>query len=461
MPPHLVQLLVAQGHVFLMLPEQVAGGDELAHASWLGVAQATDANDCLVALQGVAWDWVVVDHYALDWRWESALRPVAGRLLVLDDLADRRHDCDLLLDQNFYCDMSSRYAGKVPNECQLLLGPRFALLRDEFLQLRQHCVARGKTVQRVLVFFGGVDAQNYTQKALAALASVRRAALQVDVVVGAQHPQRASIEALCLQEGYRCHVQTTRMAELMAKADLAIGAGGTATWERCCLGLPTLAASTAANQERQLLDAAAAGLIYAPDVTADVQEVFARHLEALLENGALRHLISSTGMATVDGRGALRVAARMGCVGVVLRQAGPEDSVNLYQWRNHPSIRVVSNNSAVIAWEDHCRWFDAVLRDAQRKLLIGMQEDLPIGVVRFDIQEDQAEVSIYMIPDAHASGRGGELLASAEQWLAMHCPGVRTLHAQVLGGNIRSNRLFMAAGYDVDNILFSKKLHAL
>jgi hypothetical protein len=357
--------------------------------------------------------------------------------------------------------MQTRYADKVPQTCHLLLGPKFALLREEFRQLRETLAGPRTQVRRVLVFFGGVDARNFTGQALAALADVGSASFEVDVVLGAQHPQRAAIESLCQGRGYRCHVQTSRMAELMAGADLAIGAGGTATWERCSLGLPTLALSTADNQTRQLADAAAHGLVYATEPGADVQATLAMHLQALLHNAALRQLISRAGMAAVDGLGAQRLATRMGCSGLSLREARAEDSEHLYCWRNHPRIRTVSRSHHEIAWEDHCRWFSGVLADPRRKLLIAYQGEAPVGVVRFDLEGEDAEVSIYLVPEAPVRCRGGDLLQSAENWLMEHCCEVRQLHAQVLGGNTASKGLFMAAGYDVDNTLFSKKLHEL
>ncbi|MGY2234002.1 UDP-2,4-diacetamido-2,4,6-trideoxy-beta-L-altropyranose hydrolase [Pseudomonas gingeri] len=464
LPSHLAQLLEQRGHGLYSLParESDTADTDLAHAAWLGTTQATDAADSLEALQGRAWDWLVVDHYALDWRWEFRLRQAVRRMLVIDDLADRRHECDLLLDQNLYHDMHARYDGKVPQTSQLLLGPRFALLRDEFRHLRRGLRPREGDVRRVLVFFGGVDEHNFTGQALSVLSGLAQAGVEVDVVLGALHPQRAVIETLCQRQGYRCHVQTTRMAELMASADLAIGAGGTATWERCSLGLPTLALSTADNQARQLADAASRGLVYTFLVGENFQTDLALHLKVLQQNSALRTLISNQGMAMVDGLGVQRLAAHMGCTGVEMRVAQPQDSIALYRWRNHPLIRAVSRNTEEIAWEDHCRWLTSVLADPRRKLLIGEQGGEPAGVVRFDLEEDGlAEVSIYLVPDATSRCRGSDLLQSAEDWIVRHCTDVRWLHAHVKGSNKRSNGLFIAAGYGIDNTRFSKKLHEL
>ncbi len=263
LPVHLRDMLAAKGMELASLDSNASAPpiDDLAHAHWLGTSQTQDAQDTIQALSDRTWDWLIVDHYALDARWESAMRSSARQIMVIDDIADRQHECDVLLDQNFYADMQTRYTGKVPSHCQLLLGPRYALLRDEFRTLREQVKPRTGPVKRVLVFFGGVDADNHTGRAIEALTEIKISGLHVDVVIGAQHPCREQIKAACALHGFICHVQTERMAELMAAADLAIGAGGAATWERCCLGLPSIILVIADNQSKAAADLEAAGVI--------------------------------------------------------------------------------------------------------------------------------------------------------------------------------------------------------
>jgi len=458
LPEYLANLLEAKGYELARLDsaEDDADLDELSHARWLGCSQAQDAKACITALSDRAWDWLIVDHYALDSRWESRLRQSARKILAIDDIADRRHDCDMLLDQNFYADMNTRYAGKVPDHCRLLLGPRYALLREEFRQLREQVESRKGPVHRILVFFGGVDADNYTGRAIRALTDRGVADMHVDVVIGAQHRCREAIEAACLRDHFTRHVQTNRMAELMAAADLSIGAGGGATWERCCLGLPTIAIGTAENQRRQVADAAAEGLVYAPDLKHEFDSVIGNHIRSLVENSCLRQLISRNAMQAVDGRGVLRVVAGMGCGGIVMRTAMADDSERLFAWRNDPVIRAVSRNSDFINWEDHSRWFASLLNDPNRVLLIGQREGVPIGVVRFDIQNHQAEVSIYLV--SGITGCGRDLLCSAEIWFAQNRREINVLRADVLGGNERSHQLFLSSGYEVESTSYFKKL---
>jgi UDP-2,4-diacetamido-2,4,6-trideoxy-beta-L-altropyranose hydrolase len=461
MPEYLREMLAANGHEFVLLegnPTEVASGD-IPHAHWLGTSQEVDAQSSIKALSDQTWDWLVVDHYALDSRWESVLRNAARHILVIDDIADRQHDCNLLLDQNLYEDMATRYAGKVPPDCQLLLGPRYALLRDEFRRMREGIKPRAGEGRRVLVFLGGMDAENYTGTVIDALANADLADLHVDVVIGSRHPCRDSIEAKCVQHGFSCHVQTHRMAELMAEADLAIGAGGSATWERCCLGLPTLTICVADNQRNQIAGAASEGLVYAPDLGPELATGLQRHIEALMENGYLRTAISRNGMRGVDGWGVLRVVRQLGCSGIEMRVAREDDSQKLFEWRNHPSIRQVSRNPGMIRWEDHQRWLAAVLADPDRLLLVGEHGDIPVGVVRFDVRDSEAEVSIYLVPGVHHAVRGGDLLQSAERWLAAKQPNVRAIHAEVLGANERSRRLFAEAGYQMESARYWKRLN--
>jgi UDP-2,4-diacetamido-2,4,6-trideoxy-beta-L-altropyranose hydrolase len=316
LPNHLRDMLAPKGmeHVTLINTVSATPIDDLAHSAWLGISQAQDAQDTIQALAEQTWDWLVVDHYALDARWENAMRKTAKRIMVIDDLADRQHDCELLLDQNYYADMQTRYSGKVPAHCQLLLGPRNALLREEFRRLREQIKPRTGKVKRLLVFFGGVDADNYTGLTIKALADMALKEVHVDVVIGAQHPCRAEIEAQCVTQGFVCHVQTDKMAELMAATDLAIGAGGSASWERCCFGVPALLVALAENQIEIAtgLDSIGACIYIGTKDTVNsltIQQVIIK----LLNTPNQIHIISKQAYSLVDGMGVSRVSQAMVC----------------------------------------------------------------------------------------------------------------------------------------------------
>jgi UDP-2,4-diacetamido-2,4,6-trideoxy-beta-L-altropyranose hydrolase len=452
LPGHLLQMLNRRQHGFAPLDDSDPDSNP--------APQRQDAAGTIEALSGHSWDWLVVDHYALDARWETLLRQSAEKIAVIDDIADRRHDCDLLLDQNFHPDEPGRYRGKVPSHCQMLLGPRYALLREEFHSIREQVRPRDGPVLRILIFFGGVDARNYTSQAIQAIAALGVGGLQVDVVVGQRHPNADEIAAQCLRHGFACHVQTPRMAELIAAADLAVGAGGTATWERCCLGLPTLVLCTADNQSQQIAAAACAGLLYAPERTGECTALIQRHAAALMENRSLRLMISRKGLQTVDGRGVWRVVGRLGTSDIEIRAARLDDARNLFEWRNDPSVRAASRTTDLIDWDTHQSWLKSVLNTPSRSLLIGLRAGSAVGVVRFDVQGEEAEVSIYLVPGDHVPGQGRGLLQSAERWLAANRPEVGRLRAQVSHGNERSQRLFLGAGYQAEWTRFAKRLNA-
>lgn len=255
LPGGMFDLLQARGYRSVKLPMAETGKD----------TQQFDAEETIKAVDrlfpdGV--DWLVVDHYALDAVWERLLRPHARRLMVIDDLANRSHDCDLLLDQNYYRNQDRRYQGLVPEQCVTLLGPAYVLLRPEFAEARQRLKTRDGTVRRILIFFGGSDPTNQTQAALEALKLSERRDVGVDVVVGSANPHRDVIQAMCGElPNVTFHCQVSNMAELILNADLGIGAGGAAMWERCYLGLSTITVVFAGNQERTTEDVAQIGAI--------------------------------------------------------------------------------------------------------------------------------------------------------------------------------------------------------
>jgi len=405
------------------------------------------------------WDWLVVDHYALDRMWESAMRQTAGKILAIDDIADRLHDCDALLDQNYYLDAAMRYTGKVPDGCQLMLGPRYALLRDEFRSMRTRVKARSGLVRRVLLFFGGVDAANWTGRVMDALVAVGRKDLQVDVVIGRDHPSRSWIESECTERGFCCHVQTDRMAQLVADADLAIGAGGSATWERCCLGLPSLVLGVAENQHRMIEDMAQAGyLLGLPNATELVQDdLLALVRCAVLGGPALRGL-SARGLELVDGAGVSRVVRHLLAPLFEFRAATLDDTQLLYSWRNHPAIRATAHDTAPMDAVAHAAWVSRTLKDPGRRLLIAQLDGAPVGVVRFDLHGSDALISVYLSPARLHEGLGTFLLREAADWLRGAGIPVGRIVAEVRAPNTASLQSFRRAGYLEQTYILSLEL---
>ena len=266
-------------------------------------------------------DWVLVDHYGLDRQWQQAARQWAPRIAAIDDLANRRHEVDLLLDQNF-SGTPQAYAGLIDAECRTLLGPHFALLREEF---RCPPIAIRERASRVLVNFGGFDAASQTHKAMLALSAFDD--LQVDFVAGAGNPAWAQMQELAAGRGHwRLHAYVSDFSRLMAEADLFIGAGGGTSWERAALGLPTLCISVAGNQEANARLLAEAGMHVYLGASEQVSiEQIRQAVAALVGDYPLRQSLAQRSRQLVDGQGASRVAAALfEMTGNPLRRAGDD-----------------------------------------------------------------------------------------------------------------------------------------
>lgn len=191
-------------------------------------------------------DIILIDHYQIDFELERSLRKYANKIVVIDDLANRKHDCDVLLDQNIVKNYQHRYDELVPKTCKKLLGPQFLIMRNEFIQARQLMPKRSGKVERLLVFMGGTDPTHETLKILEALQIANFQ--KIHIVCGNGNKQKEKIQEICYKSGYQYHQQIDYMAQLMNKVDFSIGAGGLTTWERCYVGLPSSSTIVADNQ---------------------------------------------------------------------------------------------------------------------------------------------------------------------------------------------------------------------
>lgn len=309
---HLMDHIRSRGYEPYALPRPDANGSfesDLAHASWLGVDWQTDADQTRQALGNEVLDWLIVDHYALDHRWESALRSLCKRIMAIDDLADRQHDCDLLLDQN-YGSSAERYRGLVSMDCAQCHGPKYALLKPVYAECRAQLPARDGRVRRVLIYFGGgADMANLTGMALRAFQTLELSRIELDIVVGSSYVHKAELEAAAANRGStHIHTQLPDLSELMARADLAIGAGGATTWERCCLGLPSILVVCALNQEAigEAMRMSGAAIVFHPSDTLDI--AIKKKVVGLCEDTVSYLRISDKAKQICDGLGVSSVS---------------------------------------------------------------------------------------------------------------------------------------------------------
>ncbi len=465
---HLCDFIRHRGFAVAPLPAPQEGWQvpaEPPHAAWLGASWQQDAAETTAALP---WrpDWLLVDHYAIERQWQQALRPAVGRIMVQDDLADRAHDCDLLLDQNAAAIPDTRYDALLPAHCQRLLGPQYAMLRPEFAAARAALAPRSGAVRRLFLFIGGADPANVTGAALQAVAALGRPGLAVDVVIGAANPHHEALARQCeALPGARLLRQVDNIAELMAQADLAIGAGGGAMWERCAVGLPSIVLAVAGNQEPGCEAMAQAGRIL---YLGRAERLAPGALEAALALACaspwlLRHLAEAS-LGLVDGRGAERVLRRMAALPLAsmlqLRPATADDCDAIWAWRNAEQVRRFSGDSAAIPLERHRAWYAGVLADPERLLLVGEIGGQPAGVLRYDRKQGQATVSVYLTPAFLGQGIGASLVAAGSAHAARHWPQLERIEALVRPQNAASAAVFAAAGFAHEFEMFTQRIKA-
>ena len=281
LPGNLIDVVEKQGFDVLKLSSANQKYSLNGYGLWLTVPMDVDAQQTIEVLQHYLQghgcdvvDRLIVDSYALDEQWEQALRPYCREIMVIDDLANRKHDCDILLDQNFYLNKDVRYAGLVPEHCKMLLGPEHALLREEFHEVKKHLRKRDGNIKNILVFYGGSDLTNETEKAIKALVQLHDEgySFTADIITGVSNSRREKIEKICSKyQFFHYYCQVSNMAEFMNKADLMLGAGGSTTWERLYMELPALVTAVAENQIQGCRDCSHAGIIEYLGINEDVR----------------------------------------------------------------------------------------------------------------------------------------------------------------------------------------------
>lgn len=449
---HMAGYIEEQGFRVLALPEPEIAPVADNHRSWLGVDAETDAAQTLQALGDLHPDWLVVDHYAINALWEYAVREKAAAIAVIDDLADRLHDCHLLVDQNYCDDPESRYANLLPDDAHRCIGPRYALLRPEFREARE-----GPTtgpVRRVFVSFGGVDSADLAGAALAALEQPAFEHIAVDIVVGAAYPYREALERRAnLRPATIVHGPQPHLAKLMRKADIAIGAGGTTTWERCALGLPAIVVAIAGNQVALSHALDEAGAIWFLGHHAELpapEEAIELALDTLCNDDDARADMATAAWRMTDGLGAERLAELLRPTETEqlrMRRAEARDMALFHDWASDPATRAHAFHPEPIPWNDHVAWFQRKLADSDSALYVAeTPHGLPVGQARLDRGEDGVLLSYSIDPACRGRGWGSRLLELAIAQWREHWPD-EPLHAETRPDNEASIRALQRTGF--------------
>lgn len=400
-------------------------------------------------------DLLIVDHYHRDDAFETACRSFAREVLVIDDLADRAHDCDWLVDPTLGR-RPEAYAGLVPESCRLLLGPDYALLRPEFAALRPQALARREAhqaVERILISFGASDPHDLCGTLLGPLLEALPD-VSFDVVTGG--PPSPATRAAAERGGTRVRLirQTADMAYLMAEADFAIGACGGTSWERCALGLPAAVVITAENQREiaaALVDAGAVRLSTAADLST--QKAILEGLCDLVCDESALVTMARNAASLCDGDGISRILERHAIAthlaafteesGIALRFATPADEEALYQLQIEPGARAESRNPEPPERSEHAEWYQRLLCSGKRYLLVVTEESACVGYLRLDgTKTETVEVSILLCRRVRGRDWASKLIGLCRRLLPR-----AELEAVIHARNVKSMRSFQRAGF--------------
>jgi len=431
---------------------------ELAHYSWLGGSQDDDVKKTINFIKPYEIDWVVIDHYAIDYYWHKKIRPYTKNILVIDDLADRKHDCDLLLDQNLGS-TAEKYKHLVPEKCKLMLGTKYALLRPEFVKWRDISINRRKNqigIKNILVTLGGVDSQNITAGVLKVLSNIPHIKdAVVNVILGSQskHIDNVQLEAKKSSLNITIHVNTNKVAELISQADIAIGAGGISAWERCVLGVPAIVFALAENQifvVNQLQKKGISIFINSLDELTKAINKITNNLSLFSENSS----------NIIDGLGASRLLDYLTPNDYEILINGKKLTaknftklsetklLDILMVRNHPEIRKAMFSCKKISQSEHLSFVEKLHIDKSKQFFAIYQSDNLVGVIYFtniDWDLHKATFGIYSNLFSKIKYAGNILMTAAEY--ICYRTGINNLTLQVAKNNLKAINLYDNWGF--------------
>lgn len=427
--------------------------DVLPISSFAG--RSEDLRQTIAVAQRHNCEWVVVDGYEFRTDFQRGLKAANLKVLFLDDWGhSESYVADIVLNQNASAN-SMLYAKRDPHS-ELLLGPRYAMLRREFSVWRDWHRAIQPECSRVLVLMGGSDEKNVTATVIDALRLLALRDLETTVVIGALNPNFAKLENQAGQSGMSIKLLSgiSNLGELMAGADLAVSAAGSTCWELCLLGLPTLLIDVADNQAavaKELHQRECAIHIGDANVSA---ETIADRIRFVIQAQELRRSLSYRSRQLVDGKGAARVGSILaGQEALHLRPLQLGDRRLLWEWANDPDVRVSSFSPEPISWETHEAWFDEKLHSSRKsgsRTLIFIALDKAknaVGQIRFDMRPDgDWEVGISVDRKVRGRGVGSELIAAGLRKLLQETT-TACVHAHVKPENVASAKSFERAAF--------------
>ncbi len=405
-------------------------------------------------------DVVVLDNYFLTQRWVDFVRSrIHSRFVALEDLLRMWGDIEFVVNGN----LGGHVAVAPWSNARRLEGPKYAFLSEEYRTIRSQTMLPAHERDRVMIFAGGGDTVDLSIKYLAMAADC---GFQIDVVSSS-----SSLDLRKLKEAVKgvpaatLHLDVPSLATLYSQTRLALGAGGTSSWERACLGVPSVVSSIAENQIpicEALSDHGLArnlGLADEIDLKSGKQIV-----RDLLNSPSDLTRMSDRGMQVVDGLGALRTLKIIAdtSTDASLRRSRTNDATLLFDWANDPEVIKNSKSRRVVRWEEHVVWLEKLLGGSDSELYVFEVNGLPVGQIRFDRNEEHATLTYSIDRDFRGRGLGKALVESGLSMLGMN--QVDYVRAFVRRENTASSRVFLGLGFaqtdddDPDFYCFLKNL---
>jgi UDP-2,4-diacetamido-2,4,6-trideoxy-beta-L-altropyranose hydrolase len=409
-----------------------------------------DARETIACARQHDTEWIVSDGYAFTSDYQRTIKDGGAQLLSIDDGTVPNHFCaDFVLNQNVYAD-ECLYPHHDAST-QLLCGPSYALLREEFYTSVRRQRETPDVAHKLLVTLGGSDPINATQKVIEALDRNAGNGLKVIVLIGGSNRNESDIRHAAKHGNLQLQLirDASNMPELMGWADVAISGAGTTTLELAYMGVPSLLIVVAENQ-RRVADAmqAEGAAINLGDALALPASCLAVELNRLVASKSRRSEMTKRAQMLVDGRGARRTCEvlRTG-VSIRFRAVNRSDAELLWRWANDPNVRTVSFQSEPIPWETHMHWFEKKLADPNARIFIaetGMRE--PLGVARFDVVAGIATISVSLDRRFRGRGFGVRVIREATDQI-LSSPDIRKVSALIKRENQQSIQAFTQAGF--------------
>lgn len=426
--------------------------------------------------------WLVLDGYHFDPDYQALVRKDGIRSLVIDDYNHLpRYHADILLNQNLGAEKIS-YTTDPNTIC--LFGPKYALLRTEFLQWEDRIKDQSQRVSNILVTMGGSDPCNLTLKIVRALNQTRLRGFKINIVAGPANPNidvlKYEIESAAkakIPTANRIHLhKSAKIPKLMAEADLAITAGGSTCWELCFFGVPLIVIVAAENQVGVASELNRAGAAISLGWHEDVEtaDLASAVRELSCDPEKLRSM-SMIGTRIIDGKGCERILTLMDCLekkdtdrnDIQIRKVSEEDADQLWKLANEAGVRRNSFNSDPIPYDKHIKWFREKLKSTNSVIYVLEVSGILLAQVRYDRKDDFAEIDYAVIPSFREKGFGTKILLMTWE-MACRELGVRQVRGVVKEDNKASIFSFFNAGFEklgnenyfgISCVIFRKKLY--